>query len=112
MLHLPAVDDSDVSYMNGYKIGETHASYNSPRHYEIPAATLHEGENLIVIRVEDTGGEGGIWGDAKELYLEVDGKTLPGNGNTDLRSQRRCTVLPAAERIAIPTVSLRCFTTA
>lgn len=34
---------------------------------------LREGENLIVVRVEDTGGDGGIWGDADGLYLEVGG---------------------------------------
>ena len=85
VLHLPAVDDGDVSYMNGRKIGETHASYNSPRRYEIPAATLHEGENLIVVRVEDTGGEGGIWGDAKALYLEVDGKRYDLAGEWEYR---------------------------
>ena len=98
VLHLPAVDDSDVSYMNCYKIGETHASYNSPRHYEIPAATLHEGENLIVIRVEDTGGEGGIWGDAKELYLEVDGKRYDLAGEWEYRPSVTTTMYGLAGR--------------
>lgn len=73
MLHLPAVDDADITYVNGRRVGETHA-WDRPRCYEIPAGVLHEGENLVAVRVEDTGRDGGIWGDAKGLYLEIGGE--------------------------------------
>ena len=72
VLHLPAVDDADVTYVNGLRVGATHG-WDRPRRYELPAGALREGENLIVVRVEDTGGDGGIWGDADGLYLEVGG---------------------------------------
>lgn len=71
-LHLPAVDDSDVVYLNGTCIGRG-SGWNTPRRYRIPAGVLLGGENLIVVRVEDTGGEGGIWGAAEELFLETGG---------------------------------------
>ena len=72
VLHLPAVDDADVTYVNGLRVGATHG-WDRPRRYELPAGALREGENLIVVRIEDTGGDGGIWGDADGLYLEVGG---------------------------------------
>lgn len=71
-LHLPAVDDADVAYVNGRRVGTTYG-WDRPRRYELSADLLREGENCIVVRVEDTGGGGGIWGDAGELYLEVGG---------------------------------------
>ena len=73
VLHLPAVDDADVTYVNGRQVGATQG-WDRPRRYELPAGTLHEGENLVVVRVDDTGGSGGIWGDAAGLYLEVGGE--------------------------------------
>lgn len=73
VLHLPAVDDADVSYVNGHRVGETHG-WDRPRHYDIPAGVLGEGENLVAVRVEDTARDGGIWGAADGLYLEVGGE--------------------------------------
>lgn len=73
LLSLPAVDDADVTYLNGQQIGTTNG-YNRPRRYAIPEGVLRAGKNLIVIRVFDRVAAGGIWGDAAELYLEVGGK--------------------------------------
>lgn len=73
VLHLPAADDADISYVNGLRVGETHG-WDTRRQYEIPAGVLREGENLIAVRVEDTGGNGGIHGEAEGLFLEVGGE--------------------------------------
>jgi len=73
VLHLPAVDDNDETYVNGRRVGATRG-WTLARRYEIPAGVLHEGENLVAVRAEDTGGDGGIWGDAKEMYLEIGGE--------------------------------------
>lgn len=80
-LHLAKVDDSDVTYINGVEIGETKGLYNKDRIYTIDKNLLKAGKNTITVRVEDTGGNGGIWGDADELYLaSSDGKVnLAGN---------------------------------
>lgn len=72
-LSLPAVDDADISYVNGVEVGRT-SGYDVRRLYTVGAGILHGGENLIAVRIDDNSGDGGIWGDAGNLYLEVDGQ--------------------------------------
>ena len=78
VLHLGPIDDSDITWVNGQKVGETIGRYNEKRAYRLPAGTFRTGTNLIVVRVEDTGGGGGLWGQPEDLYLEY------GGGSTDL----------------------------
>jgi len=52
------------------KVGATN-SYNAHRKYTIPAGVLKEGKNTIAIRVEDTGGGGGIYGEASDMKLTI-----------------------------------------
>jgi sialate O-acetylesterase len=63
-LQLGTVDDSDTTWINGVKVGAT-SGYNLPRRYGISAGVLKPGHNVIAVRVLDTGGGGGIWGDQK-----------------------------------------------
>ena len=64
VLNLPPVDDYDVTYFNGTKIGsigrETPNSYSVPRKYVVPGSLVHSGKNLIAVRVFDSAGEGGF----------------------------------------------------
>ena len=64
LLNLPPVDDYDVTYFNGTKIGatgrETPNSYSVPRKYVVPGSLVHAGRNLIAVRVFDSAGEGGF----------------------------------------------------
>jgi sialate O-acetylesterase len=69
-IHLGMIDDNDITWINGVKVGATKA-YNEKRVYAIPAGTLKAGKNVIAIRVEDTGGGGGLYGDAAEKYLAI-----------------------------------------
>jgi len=69
------IDDSDDTYVNGKKIGETKSKWNEKRTYHIPAGLLKEGNNVIVVRVEDTGGGGGIHGDADQVKITIGGKS-------------------------------------
>ena len=46
------------------------------RHYTIPAGVLKEGKNVIAVRVEDTGGGGGIYGDASDMNLTIGNKPI------------------------------------
>lgn len=59
-----AIDDCDEVWLNGVKIGstgrETPLHYQARRSYQIPAGLLRTGRNLLVIRVFDEKGEGGI----------------------------------------------------
>jgi sialate O-acetylesterase len=80
-LGLGTIDDSDISWVNGVEVGRTLQAYNRTRAYDVPPAVLHAGRNVIAVRVEDTGGGGGLYGDPALLYVEVNGsrRTLAGN---------------------------------
>lgn len=75
-LELAMIDDNDITYVNGVKTGSTNG-YNIKRNYAIPAGILKEGSNVIAVRVEDTGGGGGIYGDSTAMQLTVDHHVLP-----------------------------------
>lgn len=72
VLELGMIDDNDVTYINGVKVGST-LGYNQKRKYTVPAGVLKEGKNIIAIRVLDTGGGGGIYGDADDMKLTING---------------------------------------
>ncbi|HEX8531486.1 MAG TPA: sialate O-acetylesterase, partial [Cytophagales bacterium] len=78
-LHLAAVDDADTTFFNGVKVGSTNG-YNLLRAYTVPAELVKAGRNVITVRVVDTGGGGGIHGEAKDFYAEAGGQQLPLSG--------------------------------
>ena len=71
ILHFVA-DDNDTAWVNGTQVGATEG-YQTPRDYRVPASLLKAGPNEIAVRVLDTGGQGGIYGDAAKLFWEVPG---------------------------------------
>ena len=75
-LSLAMIDDNDETYLNGVKIGAT-KGYNVVRSYTIPGGMLKTGKNVIAIRIEDTGGGGGVYGDAKGVALNIGNKNIP-----------------------------------
>jgi sialate O-acetylesterase len=80
ILELAMIDDNDVTFVNGVKVGETN-SYNQHRKYSIPAGVLKSGRNFISVRVEDTGGGGGIYGDSAAVKLTIGDRMIPLAGN-------------------------------
>jgi sialate O-acetylesterase len=78
-LDLGPIDDYDITYFNGVQVGQTSkdGSWFIARHYEIPAALVKAGRNVIVVRVTDLQGNGGIYGE-KELL-----KVYPANGSPE-----------------------------
>src|SRR5215213_9006073 len=64
VLNLPPIDDQDVTYFNGTKIGsigrETPNSYMAPRNYVVPGSLVRSGRTVIAVRVFDSAGEGGF----------------------------------------------------
>jgi sialate O-acetylesterase len=69
-LELSMIDDNDMTYVNGVKVGGTNA-YNVKRSYTIPVNILKKGNNTIAVRVIDTGGGGGIYGNEKDVRLTL-----------------------------------------
>lgn len=70
-LGLGRIDDADITWVNGHEVGGMEEAWNRTRVYEVPPEALRPGENVLVVRVEDTGGGGGILGEAELLYLET-----------------------------------------
>jgi sialate O-acetylesterase len=68
-IYLGPVDDSDIVWINGNKVGETLNAYNIERKYSVGPEVLKQGKNVILVRVEDYQGGGGIYGDRSQLRI-------------------------------------------
>ncbi len=76
-LGLAKIDDSDRVWINGQEVGESKNAYNEIRRYPVDGTFLRPGENVITVRVEDTGGGGGIYGEPGQLYLKSPNFSAP-----------------------------------
>lgn len=79
VLELGVIDDADVTYWNGKKIGST-AKSTARRRYSIPAADAEFGENILAVRVHDKRGVGGFTSTPDKLFLS----TAKGGGKVEL----------------------------
>jgi len=68
-LNLGAIDDDDITFLDGEKIGET-TGYNVPRVYQIPGDKVKAGTHVLTVRVFDGSGGGGIYGEKDVLSLK------------------------------------------
>lgn len=72
-LHLGAIDDFDLTQVNGTTVGSTDVrqpgSWTLKRVFRLPVGLVHAGENLLCIRVFDVFGEGGLMGPKTDLYV-------------------------------------------
>lgn len=80
-LHLGKIDDSDITFLNGIEIGKTEGLYDKDRIYTIDKKYLRPGKNMIVVRVDDSGGNGGIWGDPNDQFLAVGSEKIELSGD-------------------------------
>ena len=102
-LGLGAIDDNDITWVNGVEVGRT-SNYSAPRLYDVPPRARHAGRNVIAVRVEDTGGGGGIWGDSAAMFLDVGGTRRPIGAGWKLRVGT-ATMRPDGQQInKVPTV--------
>lgn len=62
LLTLGAIDDRDVTYFNGHRIGgyEESGKYQMNREYNIPANLVKSGKAVIAVKMIDTQGGGGF----------------------------------------------------
>jgi sialate O-acetylesterase len=77
-ISLAAIDDDDITWLNGVEIGRT-SGYNMPRSYAVPAHALRAGDNVLAVRVADYGGGGGINGAAALVFGDGARRPLAGN---------------------------------
>ncbi len=72
---LAKIDDGDITFINGIEIGKTF-QWDAPRKYQIPSGILKEGKNVIIVKVMDGGGGGGIYGDVADLSLNLEDENI------------------------------------
>ena len=81
VLHLGPVDDTDVTFFEGTRVGGM-GSYrdkiieywDDPRIYSIPGERVRPGTRIVAVRVIDTGAVGGLWGsEPEEMRLVLAG---------------------------------------
>lgn len=72
-INLGMIDDNDMAWVNGVMIGSTNG-YNIARSYEVPASALQNGKNELLIRIEDTGGGGGMY--MSDAQTDIGGRAL------------------------------------
>ena len=71
-LWMGTIVDADTAWVNGVKVGETPYCY-PPRRYPVPAGTLHEGKNVIALRVQKNSKNGPLrFFTEKPYYLFTD----------------------------------------
>ncbi|MEI8059271.1 MAG: sialate O-acetylesterase, partial [Ferruginibacter sp.] len=92
ILNLPAVDDMDSTYINGHFIGTTN-QWDALRKYTIPAGVLQAGKNILVIKVQDNGGGGGL-SELEEKFNVVVGNTI-----IPLKGKAKYTIIAVLEDI-------------
>lgn len=78
-LSIGPVDDADLTLVNGHPVGADE-TWDKPRVYELPAGILKAGDNVLDVVAIDTGGGGGMWGNAPRTLRLADGTTLPLTG--------------------------------
>ena len=76
-LSLGAIDDFDVTYWNGERVGATGAEtpqyWAAPRRYVIPGRIAKAGRNVIAVRVFDHYGDGGFAGTPAQMTVRAAG---------------------------------------
>jgi sialate O-acetylesterase len=80
ILELGPIDDMDRCFVNGVRVGgmEDAGAWNIARRYALPEGLLTIGQNLLVLRIMDTGGEGGFTGKSEEFgLLLANGSRIP-----------------------------------
>ena len=71
-LELGPVDDRDTTFFNGVAVGEND-NWMAPRSYKVPGRLVKAGKAVIAVRVLDTGGSGGVYGQEAQMKLSGPG---------------------------------------
>ena len=74
-LALGMVDDCDETFVNGERVGGL-CGWDQPRHYPLLPGLLRPGDNLLAVRVTDTGGAGGFHGKPEAMQLQFGAQQL------------------------------------
>lgn len=84
ILLLSKIDDNDITWVNGVQVGATN-KWDEDRKYKIEPGILKPGINVIAVRVEDTGGGGGLYGNKNDMKLVLGNETFSIDGNWNFK---------------------------
>lgn len=70
VLSLGMIDDDDVTWINGTKVGST-VGYDIKRRYVVPAGVLKGGKNELTVKIVDNHAGGGCYGSSDLFFLQV-----------------------------------------
>lgn len=73
-IHLSRIDDDDITYLNGSEIGTTQNV--GDRIYKTGPPITRAGRNVLVCRIRNRGGSGGMLGKADEMYVQTASQRL------------------------------------
>ncbi len=79
-LRLARVNDTDVTYVNGIRIGATEDAPDDRREYRVPPGLLRRGRDVLAVRLGNRVGRGGIWGEPDSVVLEGGSFRVPLSG--------------------------------
>lgn len=94
-LSLGPIDDVDTTWVNGTRVGGL-GDWNVPRNYKVPAGVLKPGRNIIAVRVLDTSGGGGIFGQPDQMHLKASGQQFSLAGDWAYMPTAQLGKIPAA----------------
>ncbi len=102
-LSLGPVDDIDTTWINGMKVGQMNR-YDLNRVYTIQPEVVKQGNNVVAVRVLDTGGTGGFTGKPEQMFIKATG---PGEaaqvslaGEWQMRDSAPISKLPGVPSVA------------
>jgi sialate O-acetylesterase len=79
-LHVGAIDDSDIVWVNGVEVGETNWGFDTERVYTIPNEVIKSGKNTITVRVQDRRNKGGFTSSPNDLFIKHGKEKVPLSG--------------------------------
>lgn len=76
IISLGPIDDMDVTYLNGQKIGgiEVAGFWQEVRYYTVPAELVQSGNATLAVKVIDHQGGGGIYGTPEQMKIHPKGE--------------------------------------
>lgn len=69
LLELGSIDDSDIVWFDGIRIGSTVERHQMPRRYRVPGVLVKAGPRTITVMAIDSGGAGGFNGPGRAMKI-------------------------------------------
>lgn len=100
-LELGAIDDEDITYWNGQRIGMT-SGWNNNRSYTVLGRLVKAGKNVLTVRINDTGGDGGFYKEAKDFYASAGGTNISLAGNWSWKTSMDAASIKSSKTMTEP----------